>query len=83
MLGTWLATPYLQDYDLVIGAFVVLWLRELYPGLPRPVLVSAGLILILPFVAAALANLTGFAFGPLFMAPAFVLAARAAFSPQR
>ncbi len=83
VLGTWLATPYLQDYDLVIGAFVVLWLCELYPDLPRPVLISAGLILILPFVAAALANLTGFAFGPLFIAPAFVLAARAAFSPQR
>ena len=83
VLGTWLVTPYLQDYDLVIGAFVVLWLRELYPDLPRPVLVSAGLILVLPFVAAALANLTGFAFGPLFIAPAFILVARAALSPQR
>ncbi len=35
VLGTWLVTPYLQDYDLVIGAFVVLWLRELYPDLPQ------------------------------------------------
>jgi len=77
VLGTWLVTPYLQDYDLVIGAFVVLWLHELYAGLPRPVLISAGLILILPFVAAALANLTGFAFGPLFILPAFILAAGA------
>ena len=58
-------------------------MRELYPDLPRPVLVSAGLILILPFVAAALANLTGFAFGPLFIAPAFILVARTALSPQR
>jgi hypothetical protein len=78
VLGTWLVTPYLQDYDLVIGAFVVLWLHELYPDLPKPMLVSAGLILILPFVAAALANATGLAFGPLFIAPAFILVARAA-----
>ena len=82
VLGTWLVTPYLQDYDLVVGAFVVLWLRELYPDLPRPVLVSAGLILVLPFVAAALANLTGFVFGPLFIAPAFILVARAALSQR-
>jgi hypothetical protein len=83
VLGTWLVTPYLQDYDLVIGAFVVLWLRELYPDLPRPVLISAGLILILPFVAAVLANLTGFAFGPLFIAPAFILVARTALASPR
>ena len=83
VLGTWLATPYLQDYDLVIGAFVVLWLRELYSDLPCPVLISAGLVLILPFIAAALANLTGFAFGPLFIAPAFIIAARAALVPPR
>ena len=26
MIGVLLATPYLQDYDLVLGAFVVVWL---------------------------------------------------------
>ena len=27
IIGTCLATPYLQDYDLVFGAFVVVWLH--------------------------------------------------------
>jgi hypothetical protein len=83
VLGTCLVTPYLQDYDLVIGAFVVVWLAELYPEWPMSVVVSVGLVLILPFVAAALANLTGYAFGPLFIAPAFIVAARAALMPKR
>ena len=26
VIGALLATPYLQDYDLVVGAFVVAWL---------------------------------------------------------
>jgi hypothetical protein len=77
VLGTFLATPYVQDYDMVIGVFVVVWLAELYPrvAMPRPALIGAALILLLPFVASLLAHLTGFEFGPLFIAPAFVLAA--------
>jgi arabinofuranan 3-O-arabinosyltransferase len=79
VVGTFLATPYLQDYDLVVGAFVALWLVELYPAeLPKPVLLAAGLILIAPLVASPLANLTGYEFGPLLIAPAFVIVLRAA-----
>lgn len=80
VLGTMLATPYLQDYDLVIGAIVVAWLAGISKGgqIPRPLLIAAGLILIAPFVAALLAKLTGLEYGPLFIAPAFVIAARAA-----
>jgi hypothetical protein len=78
VLGTFLATPYLQDYDLVVGAFVVVWLVELYPAneMPRPALIGAGLILVVPFVASLLAHLTGLEWGPLFIAPAFVIAAQ-------
>ena len=77
VLGTCLATPYVQDYDLVVGAFVVVWLSQLYPrgALPTVALVSGGLILLLPFVASLLAHATGLEFGPLFVAPAFALAA--------
>jgi arabinofuranan 3-O-arabinosyltransferase len=86
VLGTCLATPYLQDYDLVVGAFVALWLADLYlEGLPTPAAVAAGLVLAVPFLGSALANLTGLEFGPLFIAPAFAIVARMAFvqSPPR
>jgi hypothetical protein len=83
VLGTCLATPYLQDYDLVFGAFIVVWLSELYPdgAMSREALIGAGLILLLPFVASLLARMTGFAFGPLFIAPVFVLVALRIFFP--
>ena len=77
LLGTCLAMPYLQDYDLVFGAMVVAWLwqqpvetaRE-----ERALQISCGMFLLLPLVAAALAHLTGIAFGPLFVLPLFVVA---------
>ncbi len=77
LLGTCLAMPYLQDYDLVFGAMVVAWLwqqpvetaRE-----ERALQISCGLFLLLPLVAAALAHLTGIAFGPLFVLPLFIVA---------
>jgi arabinofuranan 3-O-arabinosyltransferase len=80
VLATCLATPYLQDYDLVVGAFVVVWLTELYPDsdMPKPAMIAAGLILLVPFVGSALAKLTGYEFGPLFIAPAFVIVAQIA-----
>jgi arabinofuranan 3-O-arabinosyltransferase len=82
VLGTFLATPYLQDYDLVVGAFVALWLAELDPAeTPKPMLFAAALILLAPLVASPLANLTGYEFGPLLIAPAFVIVLRA--SPMK
>jgi arabinofuranan 3-O-arabinosyltransferase len=80
VLGTCLTTPYLQDYDLVVGAFVALWLMQLYPAssMPPVAMTAAALILLIPFVGAALGHLTGLDVGPLFIAPAFVIAAQAA-----
>jgi arabinofuranan 3-O-arabinosyltransferase len=82
VLGTCLATPYVQDYDLVVGVFVVVWLAELYPAAEqvKPVIIGGALILLAPLLSAALAQATGFDFGPLFIAPVFVIAARAAFA---
>jgi arabinofuranan 3-O-arabinosyltransferase len=76
VLGTCLATPYLQDYDLVFGALVVAWLWQcpVRCASERVLQISAGLLLLLPLVAAALAHLTGLALGPLFIAPLFVVA---------
>ena len=81
VLGTCLATPYLQDYDLVVGVFVVVWLAALCPALlpEKPMMIGAGLILLLPFVAAPLARVAGLALGALLLLPVFVIAARAAF----
>ena len=44
--------------------------------------IACGLLLILPLVAAALAHLTGLAFGPLFVLPAFVLALHMSFAAR-
>jgi hypothetical protein len=81
LLGTCVATPYLQDYDLVFGALVVAWLWqqpvEMYPS-ERALQVSAALFLVLPLVAAGLAHLTHLTYGPLFILPLFVVAVRAA-----
>lgn len=78
VLGTFLATPYLQDYDLVVGAFAVAWLWQapLVEKSERPLQISAGLLLVLPLLAAALGHATGLTLGPLFIVPLFVVAVR-------
>ena len=77
VLGTCFATPYLQDYDLVFGTLVVAWLW------PEPLVatrselslqIGAGLLLLLPIIAALSAHITGLSFGPLFIVPIFVVA---------
>ncbi|HEX3439026.1 MAG TPA: hypothetical protein VHT93_01660, partial [Pseudolabrys sp.] len=84
VLGTCLATPYLQDYDMVFGAIVVAWLMA-QPlasfGSERRLLAVCALILAVPLAASALVKLTGLVFGPLFILPAFVLAVRAGLAP--
>ena len=77
LAGTCLATPYLQDYDLVFGVLIVAWLWHA-PAADgeRALLLSSGLLLLLPLLAAALAHMTGLALGPLFIAPIFVVAVR-------
>jgi arabinofuranan 3-O-arabinosyltransferase len=83
VLGTCLAAPYLQDYDLVFGAIVVAWLWqqpvEAYPS-ERALQIACALLLLLPLAAAALARLTGITFGPLFILPAFIMAVQSAFA---
>jgi arabinofuranan 3-O-arabinosyltransferase len=83
LLGTCLATPYLQDYDLVFGVLVVAWLWqqpiERYPS-ERALQIAAALFLVLPLVAAPLAHLTLLTYGPLFVLPLFALAVRAGFA---
>lgn len=77
IVGTFLATPYLQDYDLVVGAFIPAWLfasRNRFPA--TSAMVISALILIAPLLAASVGKMTGYVLGPLFLIPAFVLLAR-------
>ena len=81
VLGTCLTTPYLQDYDLVFCVVAVAWLWQVPPDAfrsDRKLQIACGLLLVLPLFASALARLTGLAFGPLFILPAFVLSVQAA-----
>jgi hypothetical protein len=77
MIGVLLATPYLQDYDLVLGAFIVVWLMSLDSGSKPATQIACASILLLPLLASPLAKLTGFAFGPLFVLPALIVTVRA------
>ncbi len=76
ILGTFLATPYLQDYDLVVAAFVVAWLF-VTPGRfsQIPVMIVSALILLAPIFAAPVGKITGIVLGPLFLIPAFLMVA--------
>lgn len=77
VIGALLATPYLQVYDLVVGAFVVAWLANLDTEWKPATQIACASILLLPLLASPLAKLTGFAFGPLFVLPALIVTARA------
>jgi hypothetical protein len=76
IVGTCLATPYLQDYDLVFGAFVVAWLlmaekdSQLSPQYIRG---AIGMILLLPLLNAQIAKSFGPSVGPLVFLPVFAL----------
>jgi hypothetical protein len=80
VLGTCLATPYLQDYDLVVGTFVVVWLmlaRDQLQISPRSLQALQGLILALPLFIAPLGWFTGYSIGPLVPGAAFIVVVRA------
>jgi hypothetical protein len=86
IVGTWLATPYLHHYDLVVGAFVVVWLHaeEARPGAPVGWIRAAmAAVLLLPLVAASIGRNTDLSFGPLFNVPAFALLVYLAFDHDR
>lgn len=77
VLSTCLATPYLQDYDLVFGVLAVAWLWQQPLAAAQsetPLQIAAGLFLLLPVFAATSAHFTGLSFGPLFIIPIFVVA---------
>jgi hypothetical protein len=76
MLGVLFATPYLQDYDLVLGAFIAVWLAAFETESTRATQIASASILLLPLLASPLAKLTGLALGPLFVLPALFITAQ-------
>lgn len=81
VIGTLLATPYLQVYDLVVASFVPLWLLAgLSTEDPRrsAALLGSAALIAVPIVSPAVATLTGFSIGCLLFMPLFVIAARRA-----
>ena len=85
ILGTCLATPYLQDYDMVFGALVVAWLwqDEAVRRMPEfPLFLACAAVLLIPLFAASLALATGLEWGPLFIAPLFVMTVRCGLARQ-
>lgn len=86
LLGTCLATPYLQDYDMVFGALVVAWLWQdeaLRRAMEAPLFYACAALLLGPLFGASLAHLTGLEFGPLFVLPLFLIAAMRGFAERR
>jgi len=77
IVGTCLATPYLQDYDLVMSAFVVVWLKQAGDqdarGRQTWIVAAMAIMLVLPLMSAELAQVTGLGLGPLFIIPVFAL----------
>ena len=76
LIGTCLATPYLQDYDLTFGAFVVVWLHMAEEGSKVPlrsIRTAMAMILLLPLVNAPLAKFIGPSVGPLVFIPVFAI----------
>ncbi|MBV9747217.1 MAG: DUF2029 domain-containing protein [Acetobacteraceae bacterium] len=81
--GSFLATPYLQDYDLVAGAIVAAWLTG--PEVPdrlRPAGRAAALMMLLAVFAGFLAKLTGLQLGPLLFAPSFIVSSAMMLAPN-
>ena len=76
LVGTCLATPYLMDYDLVFGAFVVVWLLKAEKDsklAPQHIRGASGAILLLPLLNAQIANPSGPSIGTLAFLPVFAL----------
>ena len=87
IVGVCLATPYLQDYDLVMSAFVVVWLKQAAgqeTRVPAKAVVAAiAAMLFVPFMAASFAKATGLAPAAPFFVAVFALLIALAEAPSK
>lgn len=72
VVGTCLVTPYLQDYDLVMAVFAAAaLLAAMMPHTQMLAVIGAGLLLVVPLLAAPVGLATGLSIGALMLAPVF------------
>lgn len=72
VVGTFLVTPYLQDYDLVMAVFAVAALIAVATSRTQQlVLIGTCLLLLTPLVTAPIGLATGVSVGALMLAPVF------------
>jgi len=87
VMGTCLVTPYLQDYDLVMSAFVAVWLKQAgeKQSSVSPTMIDAGMaaIMLAPFFAAPLAKATGFVWAAPVLVAVFALLVVLALAPPK
>jgi hypothetical protein len=87
IMGTCLATPYLQDYDLVMSAFVVVWLKqagEQEERVPKVAIVAAmAAMLLVPFFAAPVAKASGLVLAAPVLVAVFALLVVLARAPSK
>jgi hypothetical protein len=87
VMGTCLITPYLQDYDLVMSAFVAVWLKqagERHVSV-SPTMIAAGMaaIMLAPFFAAPLAKATGLVWATPVLVAVFALLVALTLAPPK
>jgi hypothetical protein len=76
--GGFLATPYLQDYDLVVATFVVVWAAQSSIVAPtRGEIASWIALILLPIATAPIGKLTGLSLGGLVLVAVFAVLLRA------
>jgi hypothetical protein len=77
---TCLVTPYFQDYDLVMSAFVAVWLKQAgeqqQSVSPAAIAAAMAAITLAPLFAAPVAKATGFVLAAPVLFAVFVLLAR-------
>jgi hypothetical protein len=86
IMGTCLITPYLQDYDLVMSAFVAVWLKQAGEEQERvsPTATTAAMaaIMLAPLFAAPVAKATGFVLAAPVLVAVFVVLIALAQAPS-
>jgi hypothetical protein len=76
VLGGFLAAPYLQDYDLVIGAFAVVWIARMAAHgamTTRAAVMASAIVLVTPAVVAPVAKAAGLSIGAPALAVSFAM----------
>jgi hypothetical protein len=82
-MRTCLVTPYLQDYDLVMSAFVAVWLKQAGEQQERVSPAAIVAVMLTPLFAAPFAKATGFVLAAPVLVAVFALLVALAEAPSK